>query len=187
MKHKIMPHRRIRWIDGQNEFENLCRELLSEKVIGFDCETKLDCKTWCLAQFSNHRWTAIVDMLTVRDKNPVRWLTENTNLVKVIHNSSFERNLLKHHNIGLTRVFDTLTHSRILRGRKIENGHNLSAVTKRELGFSLHKIHWRSDWIQRPLPADQFYYAALDAEVLIDLYDIFIRDLKERGIKMIIT
>ncbi len=177
----MRPRRPVRWIDRQEEFEELCRSLSSEPVVGFDIETKLDCRTWCTAQFATRSGTAIVDMLAIPRKDPVRWFSENGRVVKVIHNASFERGVLGHHGLRIDRVFDTLLASRNLRGRGAPGGHNLSGVCRRELGFGLDKVHWNSDWVRRPLPAEQYFYAALDAEVLIDLYEIFVREIHARG------
>ena len=46
-------------------------------------------------------------------------------------------------------------------------------VCERELGISLDKSSQTSNWSRRPLDADQLRYAALDAEVLLVLYDRF--------------
>jgi ribonuclease D len=44
-------------------------------------------------------------------------------------------------------------------------------VCERELGVSLDKGEQTSDWGRRPLDAEQIRYAALDAEVLLGLFD----------------
>jgi ribonuclease D len=44
-------------------------------------------------------------------------------------------------------------------------------VCERELGMVLDKSSQTSNWSQRPLDADQLKYAALDAEVLLALYE----------------
>ena len=59
-----------------------------------------------------------------------------------------------------------------LRGKQ-ELGHNLRAVTWREMNARLDKDNQISDWTRRPLSADQIDYAALNVEVLLRLYEIF--------------
>ena len=44
-------------------------------------------------------------------------------------------------------------------------------VCERELGLILDKSEQTSNWAQRPLSAEQLRYAALDAEVLLVLYE----------------
>ena len=51
--------------------------------------------------------------------------------------------------------------------------HALDAVCERELSLSMDKGMQMSNWTQRPLSKEQLQYAALDAEVMIQLYDIF--------------
>lgn len=46
----------------------------------------------------------------------------------------------------------------------------LAAVTEQVLGLGLVKDHQASDWSVRPLPTDWLRYAALDVEVLTELY-----------------
>src|SRR5690606_38108906 len=94
-------------------------------------------------------------------------------VVKVIQNATFERSVLGRYGVPLAGVVDTLRVSRKLRGSKIDGGHSLKAVCARELGIALDKSEQVSDWSQRPLSQRQVAYAALDAEVLLRLYEHF--------------
>jgi ribonuclease D len=79
--------------------------------------------------------------------------------------------------IALHGVFDTLEASRRLRGAVALGGHSLAMVCERELGLSLDKSSQTSNWSHRPLRADQLRYAALDAEILLQLYDRFVSSM----------
>jgi len=70
-------------------------------------------------------------------------------------------------------LVDTLQVSRRLRGTKLVWGHSLKAVCERDLGLALDKTEQVSDWSQPPLSDRQQAYAALDAEVLLQLYGHF--------------
>ncbi len=74
--------------------------------------------------------------------------------------------------ITIRNIFDTLSVSR-QRRQGAQEGHNLSAVCRRELGLELDKSYQASDWTIRPLSQAQIDYAALDVEVLIDLHGVF--------------
>jgi len=63
--------------------------------------------------------------------------------------------------------------SRRLRGTDSLGGHSLAVVCERELGAGLDKSAQTSNWSLRPLTVEQIRYAALDAEVLLALYDRF--------------
>ncbi len=97
---------------------------------------------------------------------------ESQTIVKVIHNASFERSVLQRSNIVIANVFDTLAASRRIRGKQV-GGHSLAAVCHRELDRSLDKTQQTSDWTRRPLTGAQVNYAALDVEVLVELFAKF--------------
>lgn len=83
------------------------------------------------------------------------------------------------HDLGLkpARVFDTELAARLLGWPKV----GLAAVVERELGFALAKEHSAQDWSIRPLPDAWLLYAALDVEVLLDLYYGLHTHLEEAG------
>ena len=66
-----------------------------------------------------------------------------------------------------------MTASRALRGYRVLGGHSLGSVCERELDRVLDKGEQTSDWTRRPLSASQVAYAALDAEVMLELYEVF--------------
>ena len=51
------------------------------------------------------------------------------------------------------------------------DGKGLSSLVKSLFGLPLDKRDQMSDWNKRPLTRDQFLYAALDAFVLVELYN----------------
>ena len=64
---------------------------------------------------------------------------------------------------------------------KAPGGHSLKIVCEREFGLHLDKSEQISDWSQRPLSDRQQAYAALDAEILLRLYDHFGRPAARDG------
>jgi ribonuclease D len=171
---RARPRRPVRFIWSAAEAWELLPACYESGIIGLDIETLMDCKTWCLSQIALPDFTAIVDMLAFDARRPIARLAEDGRIIKVAHNASFERSVLRKYGIGLENVFDTLVHSRRRRG-EVKGGHSLGAVCRRELGLTLDKSWWSSDWRRRPLPRPMYDYAALDAEVLLDLYRIFRR------------
>ena len=60
---------------------------------------------------------------------------------------------------------------------KDSNERGLAGLTERLLGAPLNKYNQCSDWSQRPLQDSQIKYAALDAHVLIELYNKLYRSV----------
>jgi len=165
--------RPIRWITNEHELAQLCTELCDEPVLGLDVETTLRSRTLCLVQIASRSTTYLVDALQIADLSRLSDIFGEPAITKVIHNASFERSTLGRYDIPLDGVVDTLHVSRKLRGRKLAGGHSLKVVCARELGVEMDKTEQVSDWSQRPLTDRQIAYAALDAEVLLQLYAHF--------------
>jgi ATP-dependent helicase Lhr and Lhr-like helicase len=136
-------------------------------------ETTIHSHVLCLVQIASSRATYLLDALELSDLEPLTAILANPAIVKVIHDASFERSVLGQHGLAIEGVVDTLQVSRQRRGRKIDGGHGLAAVCGRELGVAIDKTEQVSDWTRRPLSERQLAYAALDAEVLLQLYERF--------------
>jgi ATP-dependent Lhr-like helicase len=165
--------RQVRWITRDEDLPSLCEALRGEPCLGLDVETTIHTHVLCLVQIASSRETYLLDALELSNLEPLTTLLADPAIVKVIHNASFERSVLGQHGLTIEGVVDTLHVSRQRRGRKIDGGHSLKAVCERELGIALDKTEQVSDWSQRPLSERQVAYAALDAEVLLQLYERF--------------
>ena len=115
----------------------------------------------------------LIDPFAVGDLAPLQQVMNGPRPKKVIHNARFERGVLAAVGIALDGVFDTLEASCRVRGQDAIGGHGLAMVCERELGVSLDKGEQTSNWSRRPLDANQLRYAALDAEVLLAVFDRF--------------
>jgi ATP-dependent Lhr-like helicase len=149
-----------------------CARLAAAAVIGLDVETTLHSRALCLVQVATAEEVFLIDALEVADLAPLADVLADSAVVKLIHNAAFEREVLGRHGIRLENVVDTLVRSRAARPG-VEGGHSLAAVCARELGIELDKSEQTSDWTRRPLSAAQVAYAALDAEVLLTLNEVF--------------
>lgn len=168
------PRNPVSWVDDPDAVAALCAKLLQEPVIALDVETTLDePRTLCTIQCStaDHNW--IIDALAAKDLAPVKALLENPAVLKVIHNALFEEQVFSRYGIRIINVYDTLPVSRKKHRKQADAGHKLGEVCERELGLYLDKSLQVSDWTRRPLSPEQIAYAAVDAEVLIDLYRAF--------------
>ena len=77
----------------------------------------------------------------------------------------------------------TVATERELPGARIRRLMGLSKITELVLGKPLDKAVQVSNWEQRPLTARQVAYAALDAYVLVALYDEFTRVISAESIR----
>lgn len=168
------PRFPITWIDTPEEMARVCAGLMAEPMVALDVETTLEePRTLCTIQLGieNNSW--IIDALAMEDLAPVKALMENDAVEKVIHNAFFEEQMLGKHGIRIHSVFDTLHSSRSKHKKTVGLSHKLGDVCERELGIFLDKTNQTSDWTLRPLTEDQIRYAAIDVEVLVDLYPVF--------------
>ncbi len=168
------PRHPVEWVDTQARVVEVCAELMGAPVLGLDVETTLEIpRSLCTVQLGIPGRTWILDALAIEDYAPVRELMQNERVEKVIHNAAFEEDMLGKHGIRIVNVFDTLPASRARHRKSNVSGHTLGEVCERELGIFLDKTLQTSDWTARPLSEEQFAYAAIDVEVLIDLHAVF--------------
>ncbi len=169
----VKPRNQTYWIDAQDPLAQACQELGAEPFIGLDVETTLKDQTLCLVQLASPSTTFLIDALALEDLGDLAHLLRSPSVSKVIHNASFEKRILGKSGIVIEPIYDTLVASRTLRGTTVLGGHSLASVCERELGLLLDKSEQTSNWRKRPLSDRQLDYAALDAEVLIDLMGVF--------------
>lgn len=164
--------KKLCWIDTEERLDAACKHLMREVVVGLDVETTLWDHRLCLIQIAGDCTTYLIDALKVAATESLKELFRAGQPIKLAHNSSFERRILKQYGCVLQSVVDTLTLSR--KRSPAVKGHGLAAVCERELNIVLDKTQQTSDWSVRPLTKEQLVYAALDAEVLLDIYERFL-------------
>jgi len=164
--------RSLVWVRTVSQLEAAVAALLSEAVVGFDVETTLANRTLCLIQVAGRDVTYLIDALELPDLEPLGRLLASPGTTKLVHNASFEREVLGRHGFALDGVVDTRDVSRRLHGAG--TGHSLREVCARELRTHLDKREQAGDWARRPLTDSQITYAALDAEVLLRLHAHFV-------------
>ncbi len=162
----------VHWVRDEEGLREACAMLSESEVLGLDVETTLASRALCLVQVATKDRVFLMDALELSDLAPLGELMADDTIVKVIHNANFERSVLRKYGIEIENVVDTLERSRVMR-KRAKGGHSLKAVCLRELGIELDKAQQTSDWTRRPLTPRQEAYAALDAEVLLRLWELF--------------
>ena len=175
------PTKPVHYITARPALESAVASLLKEPLIGLDVETTIYDQQLCLVQLGGSTGTHLVDARAV-DLDPLRPLLIEASVEKAIHNAPFERRILGQLGFEIDPVVDTLRLSRRLGGRTMS--HRLDMVVGRELGIELDKGEQSSRWDRRPLSQAQLDYAALDAEVLLDLVRTLRRRDPQKGLDL---
>lgn len=166
----LEPSNPIHWVDSAAELAEVCRQLAPLEAIGLDVET-LGLGPLCLLQLAAREVTYVVDPFACGDLTPLAAVFGGERPIKIIHHAAFERRVLAVAGLPLEGVFDTMVASIERHGKDALYGHSLAALCERELGRGMDKSEQTSNWSRRPLTPEQLRYAALDAEVLLPLFD----------------
>jgi ribonuclease D len=137
--------------------------------IGLDVETCPGTQQLALIQIALPDITYMIDVLKMGALHPLVPIMGPEGPLKIIHNARFERRVLGGVGVPVENIYDTMRGSQKRHG-KMAGGHSLAAVCDRELGCRINKSQQCSAWLNRPLSTAQLVYAALDAEILLDLY-----------------
>ena len=161
--------RPVVWVRSVDALQALSSALTREAFFALDVETTLTDRRLCLIQIGTRDTNFVVDPLVIDDLSALGEPLSSETVVKVIHNASFEQSVLATVGLVIENIHDTLTESRKRLGQQ-GGGHSLLAVARRELDRVLDKRSQTSDWTHRPLTPEQEAYAAMDVEILVDLY-----------------
>ena len=132
-----------------------------------------------LVQISNGTTHALLDILALKDLQPLKKLLAKPKNIKIIH--SFEQDLMVLECIDCpikSSLFDTQ-----LAAAFLGFGHMIGyqALVQECLDISLEKGYARSDWLTRPLSDKQINYAMEDVIYLYELHGLLTQRLQESG------
>lgn len=156
--------------------------LLREKIVGLDTETY-----WNPAQ--NHSRVSLVqiaprvgeviviDLMAV-EASLLKPLVEAPEIMMAAHNARFDEGMLAGEGLQPASFVDTL---RLARAALRLPSYSLAGVTAHLFGIELDKSFQKSNWRRRPLTRSQLTYAALDAQITLQVYDELERILTEQG------
>jgi len=119
--------------------------------------------------------TWLIDPIALPDLTALREALSDA--VWILHAASQDVPCLRDVGLQPPAVFDTEMAARLLGRERV----GLGPLVESELGLHLAKGHGAADWSQRPIPEEWRHYAALDVEVLPDLYDLLHDELVATG------
>ena len=159
------------------------RALTSADVIGLDTETywvgeEGGAQLSLLQIATLEGQVLVIDALSAGIRE-ARAFLESEALVKVAHNASFDHGALAAAGFIPQSMLDTMRLTR--RNLKLES-FSLASVAHYLLGVTVDKRLQKSNWLRRPLDREQLDYAALDAKLVLDVYQAMKSQLSEAGI-----
>ena len=172
----------------ENEVWSRLHLLAAEQLIGIDTETTgLDPHqdSLRLVQISTVNFPVLIfDLFNLTEEGME--LLKNilaSSALKIMQGGKFDLMFLEKNSFKVEGpYFDTMLASRLINGCNQEFSNNLSAICERFLGYPLEKKLQQSNW-QNELQKEQIAYSALDASVLIPLYQVLKKELNSLGLE----
>ncbi len=155
-----------RFIDRQQDLQQLAEELSSAPLIGVDTESNSFFafrERVCLLQISTPELDALVDTLAELDFSPLSSALGDPDVITVMHDAEQDIPALKRDlGLAIRGLFDTRVACAALGATR----HGLASQLEERFGVRLDKRYQRSNWGLRPLSDDQLHYAAEDTRHL---------------------
>ena len=130
----------------------------------------------CLIQFADRENRVLIDPLAITDLSP---LGEYLSVATVwMHGADYDMTMFKRQFGTLPAVvYDTQIGARLLGARKF----GLGDLVNQYFGIELCKSSQKADWGKRPLSDIMVEYALNDVHYLLDMGDMIVAGLKEKG------
>ena len=169
------------FIASEVKLNNICDDLLKEKVIGVDLEAdSLYCfkEKICLIQIATSTQAFLIDPFVLKEISPFLKVLENPDTIKIFHGSDFDiRSIDRDYQTKVNNLFDTEIACRFL-GLK-ERG--LGSLLKRNFNIDANKKYQKANWSKRPFMQEMIRYSVMDVQYLTRLYDIIHKKLMDNG------
>lgn len=168
------------YVDSNEKLQDLCKELKLHDEIAVDLECENHLAHYgvfiCLIQISTKNTNYIVDVLAIDDFSLLKEVFEDSKILKVFHDISFDlRMLYSEMNISVKNFFDTYLAARICGIEKLGLSNMLATYfdVKKESKFQKY------DWTLRPIKKEPMEYAINDTLYLIELKNILSKKIEE--------
>jgi ribonuclease D len=170
------------YIDRDADFVAAIERWRRRGVVGIDTEfirTRTFFPIAALYQFATDEERAIVDPLSVTHWAPFKALLEDRAIIKVMHACSEDLEVFARHlGAAPTNLFDTQVAASFLGA---EYSPSYAELVRRHTGTELGKHETRSDWLARPLRAEQLRYAIEDVAFLLPIHRAQVEELRRLG------
>jgi ribonuclease D len=176
---EVLPYR---YLVDPDEVRALLASFAEQTIIGLDTETfydfRLQQNRLSLLQLAAPTGEVVVIDGLSAGIHAARALIENPQVWMAAHNARFDDGVLRSFGFEPVGFVDTL---RLARRTLRLDSFGLASVAQHLLGLPLDKTYQRSDWRKRPLSRAQLDYAALDAQVALQVYQQLTDKLSAQG------
>lgn len=167
-------------ITNDEELVSVCQQASQAETVMLDTEF-VRVRTFHpklgLIQLFDGVTTSLIDPLTIQDLTPLAKLLSDPQVMKVLHACGEDLEVFRH---ALGCVPQPMIDTQILAaftGLGVSVG--FAALVKEYVGVELDKSESRTDWLARPLTANQLDYAAADVVYLLPVYQALSKKVKE--------
>ena len=160
-----------------------CARWRTKPAIALDTEFERVKTFWpklALIQLCDGEQVALIDPLTISNWRPFAELLQDPHVVKVMHAAGEDLEAFQSACDAIpTPLYDTQTALGLL-GKGVSLGY--AGAVQQYFGITLSKDMARTDWLMRPLSAEQLQYAVADVSYLLPIWQDTARLLTERAL-----
>lgn len=169
-------------INKQSDLEEAFLEWRKERILAIDLEAENNLHHYgtklSIIQISTRSGDWIIDVLALKDLTPIKKLFEDSYIVKVFHDVSFDFRILnQYQKITPKNIFDTSIAAQLLGYKQV----GLGSLLEKFFGVVKEKKFQKADWTKRPLNREMLEYAAGDTKYLIKLKEVLEKELLEKN------
>ncbi len=157
----------------------------NQPILGLDTETFMDFSNFpsrqnrlSLLQLASPTGEVIIVDALAAGLEETRTLIEDPSAMMAAHSARFDHGVLQQAGFNVAGLVDTL---RLAKRTLRLKSFSLASVSDHLFGVRLDKTYQLSDWRRRPLSREQLNYAALDAQIALEVYRELAARLESSG------
>lgn len=169
------------WIDSNAKLADVCQNARTKAAVALDTEfvrTRTFYPKLGLIQLFDGEQTSLIDPLAIDDFTPFIDLLRSP-VVKVLHSCSEDLEVFKH---AFGTLPSLMADTQIMAGfAGLGVSLGFAKLVEQHFALTLDKAAARTDWLARPLSAEQCRYAAADVYYLLPIYFALQEKLEQNG------
>lgn len=168
------------WVDTTQQLQHVCHQARQKAVVALDTEfirTRTYYPKLGLIQLYDGEQLSLIDPLSIDDLSAFTALLADLNVLKVLHSCSEDLEVFQYYFKQQPQPMrDTQIMASFL-GFNTSSG--FAKLVQHYFDLTLDKGASRTDWLMRPLSAQQLQYAAADVWYLLPLYQQMAEKLQQ--------